>query len=365
MNDEKLPADTKISSSVSMDQQAPVHEKINYSIPDNQQLPNLWAKLPNEMIEKILIDTVKSSDNVVETYRAVSRTCSKFKEIVQRKQESLLPRLYIKFQDRVLDTLPRWNGMIKVSVRKVVKIFGSLSGVAVSLADMIKDKKWKSAWLTIRPEKHSWFTVERIISKSSGKLTDQTKEISRSNESQVIFWVRNDLYNLHIEDEQILRSPNLWLNDRIMDAAQKRICQELGTDYQSVLNVQKRDIAPYRPVSNEHIQLLHDGSNHWILTLCSNGRVQICDSLKTTTGQSTKKCVDALYKKFVNESGKLIINFLPVQKQPDGFNCGPFAVAFAAEVLNGSSPMDAHFDVGKMRHHLILCLMKKNLLPFP
>ena len=66
----------------------------------------------------------------------------------------------------------------------------------------------------------------------------------------------------------------------------------------------------------------------------------------------------------LNENGKLI-NFLPVQKQPDGFNCGPFAVAFAAEVLNGSSPMEAHFDVGKMRQHLMLCLLKEKLSPFP
>ena len=134
-----------------------------------------------------------------------------------------------------------------------------------------------------------------------------------------------------------------------MDATQKLICKELGDDYQSVLNVQKRGNAPYRPVSNEHIQILHDGSNHWLLTFCSNGRVQICDSLKTSLSRSTKKCVGALYKKFVKESGKLIVNFLPVQKQPDGFSCGPFAVAFAAEILNGSLPMEAHFDVGKMR----------------
>ena len=54
-----------------------------------------------------------------------------------------------------------------------------------------------------------------------------------------------------------------------------------------------------------------------------------------------------------------------MQKQPDGFNCGPFAVAFAAEVLNGSSPMEAHFDVGKMRQHLMLCSFKGKTIAIP
>ena len=151
-----------------------------------------------------------------------------------------------------------------------------------------------------------------------------------------------------------------------MDAVQKLICEALGDcDYQSVLNVQKRGNAPYRSVSNEHIQLLHDGSSHWILTFCSNGRVQTCDSLKTSLSRVNEKCVHALYKNFVNDSGKLIVSFLPVQKQPDGYNCGPFAIAFAAEILDGKSPMEAHFDVTKMRRHLITCLKNQRLSSFP
>ena len=41
------------------------------------------------------------------------------------------------------------------------------------------------------------------------------------------FWLKNDLYNLRFDDKKILRSPTAWLNDRIMDAAQKLICKEL------------------------------------------------------------------------------------------------------------------------------------------
>ena len=43
--------------------------------------------------------------------------------------------------------------------------------------------------------------------------------------------------------------------------------------------------------------------------------------------------------------------FLTVQKQRDGFNCDVFAIAFAAEILDGCSPMDAVFDVGRHAFH--------------
>ena len=77
------------------------------------------------------------------------------------------------------------------------------------------------------------------------------------------------------------------------------------------------------------------------------------------------KSVYSLYKNFVGEFGKVIPTFLPVHKQTDGFNCGPFAIAYAAEILDGKSPMEAIFDVKKMRRHLILCLKPQSISPFP
>ena len=62
---------------------------------------------------------------------------------------------------------------------------------------------------------------------------------------------------------------------------------------------------------------------------------------------------------------KSVPTFLPIQKQPDGHNCGPFAITYAAEVLNGRSPSEAVFDVNKMREHLITCLEMQRLTPFP
>ena len=49
-----------------------------------------------------------------------------------------------------------------------------------------------------------------------------------------------------------------------MDAAQKLICKEIGTDEssKSVLNSGNKTIDPFHPVSQEDVQLLHDEANH-------------------------------------------------------------------------------------------------------
>ena len=45
----------------------------------------------------------------------------------------------MKFPNGVLESIPCWHGMLKVSVRKIIKIFGPFSGVATSLAEQIDD----------------------------------------------------------------------------------------------------------------------------------------------------------------------------------------------------------------------------------
>ena len=128
------------------------------------------------------------------------------------------------------------------------------------------------------------------------------------------------------------------------------------------LNVQKPRGAPYCAVKNEHIQPLHDGSGDWLLTFCSNRKIQISDSLKTSRSRVNKKCVHTLYKNCVK---KFIVSFLPVLKQTDGYHCGFFAIAFAAEILDGKSPVEARVNVERTRGHLINCLENKFLIPFP
>ena len=61
----------------------------------------------------------------------------------------------MKLPDGIFDSLPRLRNKIKVNLRKIIKTFDPYSGVAKTLAEIIDDKKWRSAWLIINPDKHS------------------------------------------------------------------------------------------------------------------------------------------------------------------------------------------------------------------
>ena len=54
-----------------------------------------------------------------------------------------------------------------------------------------------------------------------------------------------------------------------------------------------------------------------------------------------------------------------VQRQTDPFNCGLFAIAYAAEIIAGRNPVNVVYEVPLLRAHLIKCLEEASLSPFP
>ena len=98
---------------------------------------------------------------------------------------------------------------------------------------------------------------------------------------------------------------------------------------------------------------MHDRNSHWIMTSCSKGRVQVCDSLRSRLSCVMKRCVKKLYQTSV-------VSLLPVQKERNGWNCGLFSVAFAAEILGRTSSMEANLYVDRMRAHLWFCCTSHN-----
>ena len=149
-------------------------------------------------------------------------------------------------------------------MKKLSKLFGSCSGVVECVSKAIGKKLWRSAWLLIAKRKHNWFIIERAFWKlfwrqniQSVNLLQQPDIIDEATEES---WLRNEMYILKKEDKHLLPSKDAWLNDRIMGAAQKLISKEIATDesYQSVLDSEKKTIASFHPVSQEHVQLDHD-----------------------------------------------------------------------------------------------------------
>ena len=146
-----------------------------------------------------------------------------------------------------------------MSVKKLSKFFGSCCGVTECVNKAIGKKLWRSACLLIAKRKHNWFIIERAFWKQrqniqSVNLLQQSDIIDEVTEDP---WLRNEMYILKKEDQHLLLSKNSWPNDRIIDAAQKLICKQIGTDesYQSVLNSENKTIDPFHPVSQEHVQL--------------------------------------------------------------------------------------------------------------
>ena len=75
------------------------------------------------------------------------------------------------------------------------------------------------------------------------------------------------------------------LNDKITDPPQKlvRKSQDNMQLYQSVLNIQKKKWSYY----SEHPHLMHSRKDHWPLTLCFNGLIQVYDNLYGTVTNET------------------------------------------------------------------------------
>ena len=59
------------------------------------------------------------------------------------------------------------------------------------------------------------------------------------------------------------------------------------------------------------------------------------------------------------------LNFVSVQKQSGGCDCGLFTLAFATTLVSGHNPGHYVFDQRKMRKHLYKCLDKGHMEMFP
>ena len=104
-------------------------------------------------------------------------------------------------------------------------------------------------------------------------------------------WLETNNYMLMVKERKFF---SVILNGSTitMDAGQRLICKALGRleSYQSGLNCQKRGI-PFFNIGEEHIQLMHNGSNQWLTLFSSNDRVRICDGFYTNLTPVIKSCL--------------------------------------------------------------------------
>ena len=140
-------------------------------------------------------------------------------------------------------------------------------------------------------------------------------------------------------------------------------------------------------ISDESVQILHSGGNHWI-TISTVGTkhptVKVFDSLYNELPWETKEQIAALLQ---TKESAITLEFANVQvktvtihtdsaivyscvsifteKQRNGADCGVFAIAFAVAICNGQNPEELIFQIPKMRRHLCDCLEDKQIRYFP
>ena len=70
------------------------------------------------------------------------------------------------FVGKDLKKVDKYYGKNKVGVRKMVNLFEEFCGASFCISEVIKDKKWKSVWLLLEPEKHSVYRIRVFYCKS-------------------------------------------------------------------------------------------------------------------------------------------------------------------------------------------------------
>lgn len=108
------------------------------------------------------------------------------------------------------------------------------------------------------------------------------------------------------------------------------------------------------------------GKSHWVC-VSSDGSayIEVFDSLAGNgLNVGTVLQLSKLYSLPANHSF-LNIKCQSVQQQRGAFDCGLYAIAYAAERCSGRNPEEASFSQEKMRSHLHVCLSKGAIHAFP
>ena len=120
------------------------------------------------------------------------------------------------------------------------------------------------------------------------------------------------------------------------------------------------------------IQILHINDSHWVVVSNADSKeggyfrdtVCIYDSGSPYgISRYLKEVVCSFYKN--DKVDHLRFDLMNVQAQPNGYDCGVFALACATEIAHGCDPVVCCWDVDRMRHHLLTCLERGEMLRFP
>ncbi len=215
---------------------------------------------------------------------------------------------------------------------------------------------------------------EKVKRNGKENVIDLTSSQDSSQMPQISFWIQCKLYNLTDRAQRILLSPIGWLTDDHMLAAQKLMSVQLGfnseNEIQSTLLSQTRG-GGFKPVKRFYVQVhnVSCGGGHWVLSKLDwqKKEVFLFDSYSVEPLPiDLIRQLHQLYGHMVNENDKkLHLTLVNVQRQPNGYDCGLFAIANGFEIVSGGNPGLCFYNCAVMRNHLASVFVKQVLEPFP
>lgn len=114
------------------------------------------------------------------------------------------------------------------------------------------------------------------------------------------------------------------------------------------------------------VQVLNVYGSHWMTVSsigCPTGTVNIFDSLPNCALYSrTKQQIASI---LFLPSKKINVNFVEVQVQSGGSDCGLYSLAFAESLCSGDDPAEIQYNQHKFRQHLVKCLEERKIMSFP
>ena len=204
--------------------------------------------------------------------------------------------------------------------------------------------------------------------KSSLSLADQMESTTEQSLNEL--WIST--LGLFRNDQQVLNSDR-WLNDNIIYATERLLCQQskdaniYGWQSPQCVKTTFKAIPP----SCKYIQVLNVHESHWITISnidvredkCCSNVVSVYDSNShARLSLSTKKQICSIVKPTCKVMKFDVMNTM---SQPNAWDCGVFALACATDLAHGRDPVLSEWKLEDMRRHLVECLEKGHVSPFP
>ena len=305
---------------------------------------DIWTAVVNEQLrcqrepyntsDPFAVAVVKDDTTVGHVPRKISAICSLF----LRKKGAILCE--VTGSRRYSEDLPQGG----LEIPCILKFRGNMMDID-KVSKLIESAMHSNSTQLSPPDK------KRKLEPSTARMEEPQR------------WVQHEGIVLTIRDKKSILEGEM-LNDEHVNFAQQLLKAQFSSlnGLRSTLLQSKK-----QPLSecSQALQIIHSRGNHWIAASTvsiSDGTVRVYDSVYDTLDEDTKSIISAIFHSNHFPHIKVVV---PIQKQKGGRDCGLFSIANITAVAFHLDPTTITFDQTIMRQHLVQCMEKHALMPFP